>query len=253
MPLRGETVGTAFVKILADGDGLDRSIRDEFRDADGSFQQLGRRHSEAYQEGFDDQIDSLTPRMIRGLEAGIRRNSGRFDAIGSQIADDIFDPLDRQFRHRFGDTVGKQMSKDLREAFSDYHPDARGLIEACVAGPLLKTALFERRPLARWSDGRATLLGDSAHAMIPFMAQGAAMALEDAVLLARCLERSGTGEGAERGLRRYELLRTEWTRNLQEASRANVATKTNALIEGVYAYDAWQIQLEDAVGEGPAA
>lgn len=117
MPIRGETIGTAYVKILADGGGLDRSIREEFRDSDGAFQQLGRRHSEAYQEGFDEQNESLTPKMIRGLEAGIRRNSGRFDAIGKQIGDDLFDPLDVQFRHRFGDLVGKQMSKDLREAF----------------------------------------------------------------------------------------------------------------------------------------
>lgn len=117
MALRGETIGTAYVRVLADGEGFPDSVREQFRDADGAFRQLGRTHSEAYQQGFEDQNEDLTPRMIRGLEAAVRRNSGRFDAIGDQIGGDLFDPIDRQFRHRFGDLVGKQMSKDLREAF----------------------------------------------------------------------------------------------------------------------------------------
>lgn len=53
----------------------------------------------------------------------------------------------------------------------------------------LKWALYERRPIRQWSKGRVALLGDAAHAMLPFLAQGAAMAIEDAAVAARCLAR----------------------------------------------------------------
>src|SRR5437762_10414038 len=53
---------------------------------------------------------------------------------------------------------------------------------------LFKWALLERDPLPRWSEGRVVLLGDACHPMTPYMAQGAAAALEDAAVLARCLE-----------------------------------------------------------------
>src|ERR1700758_2235572 len=56
----------------------------------------------------------------------------------------------------------------------------------------LKWALYDRRPLARWSHGPVTLLGDAAHPMLPFLAQGAAMAIEDAAELANCLGRPPT-------------------------------------------------------------
>src|SRR5262249_56811642 len=53
-----------------------------------------------------------------------------------------------------------------------------------------KWALYDRDPLERWSKGRATLLGDSAHAMLPYLGQGAAMAIEDACVLAGSIARS---------------------------------------------------------------
>jgi salicylate hydroxylase len=79
----------------------------------------------------------------------------------------------------------------LRAAYSDFHPDARALLEAVTE--VTRSALHVREPMPRWSQGRAAVLGDAAHPMVPFMAQGACMAIEDAVLLARALdERSDT-------------------------------------------------------------
>lgn len=117
MALRGETIGRAYVKILADGTDFGDSVREQLRGDDDAFAQLGRRHSEAYDEGFSEQIDELSNKIIEGLEAGARRNRGRFDAIGQQVAGDLFDPIDKQFRIAFGDEVAAQMSKDMREAF----------------------------------------------------------------------------------------------------------------------------------------
>jgi 2-polyprenyl-6-methoxyphenol hydroxylase-like FAD-dependent oxidoreductase len=67
--------------------------------------------------------------------------------------------------------------KDLRTAFADWDPNLRAIIE--TIDETFIWALFDRTPLPRWSVGRVTLLGDAAHPMLPFMAQGAAQALED--------------------------------------------------------------------------
>ncbi|MBB5957264.1 salicylate hydroxylase [Saccharothrix tamanrassetensis] len=89
-----------------------------------------------------------------------------------------------------------------------------GLIRA--AGTPGRWALLDREPLTRWSHGGATLLGDAAHPMFPFFAQGAAQAIEDAAVLARCLaEGIDDPTGA---LRRYEELRVPRTTRLQTIS-----------------------------------
>jgi salicylate hydroxylase len=87
-------------------------------------------------------------------------------------------------------------------------------IRAC--GTMLRTAVFVRRPLAHWTYGRVTLLGDAAHAMEPFQAQGAAQAVEDAYVLAECL---ASGHPAD-ALRRYESLRKQRAGDLQSSSHA---------------------------------
>lgn len=81
----------------------------------------------------------------------------------------------------------------------------------------LKWPLYDRPPLARWGNGRVTLLGDAAHPMLPFLAQGAAMAIEDAAVLAAAL--GVTPDDPAAGLRRYEAARVPRTRRLQRAAR----------------------------------
>jgi salicylate hydroxylase len=78
--------------------------------------------------------------------------------------------------------------------------------------------LYDRPPLARWSKGRISLLGDAAHPMLPFLAQGAAMAIEDAAALGGAFPRSPTAEVA---LRAYESERRARTARVQAASRRN--------------------------------
>jgi len=69
--------------------------------------------------------------------------------------------------------------------FADWHQDIQTMIHA-HRHPV-QMALLGREPLPRFSIGRATLLGDAAHPTLPFLAQGANMALEDGMILARCL------------------------------------------------------------------
>jgi salicylate hydroxylase len=107
---------------------------------------------------------------------------------------------------------------DLLAAFAGWHPQVRAIIDA--VDETFIWALFDRAPLPRWSVGRVTLLGDACHAMLPFMAQGAAQAIEDGATLAACLGRLGRGTVPD-ALRRYETLRLPRATRLQELSRVN--------------------------------
>jgi len=101
--------------------------------------------------------------------------------------------------------------------FEGWHEDLQILMRA--AESCFRWGLFDRDPLPRWSDGAVTLLGDACHPMLPFMAQGAVMAIEDAYTLARCL---AVAVETEPALQRYEELRRERTATVQQMSRDNI-------------------------------
>jgi len=82
----------------------------------------------------------------------------------------------------------------------------------------LKWALYDRPPASRWGRGAVTLLGDAAHPMVPFLAQGAAMAIEDAAVLADVLVQ---GSGVAAAMRQYEARRRPRTARVQHAALAN--------------------------------
>jgi len=105
---------------------------------------------------------------------------------------------------------------ELLAEFAGWDERLVALISA--AGTPGRWALLDRAPLTGWSTGTVTLLGDAAHPMFPFFAQGAAQALEDAAVLARCLAAAPDDPAA--ALRRYESLRIPRTTRLQEVSHA---------------------------------
>jgi salicylate hydroxylase len=107
---------------------------------------------------------------------------------------------------------------DALKEFEGWHPQVRAIIESVDATN--RWALYDRAPLPRWTVGRVTLVGDSAHAMLPYMAQGAVQSIEDAAVLARCLERSDASN-AGAALSRYEQTRKPRTSRCQEGSRRN--------------------------------
>jgi salicylate hydroxylase len=107
---------------------------------------------------------------------------------------------------------------DARAAFAGWHPQVRAIL-----GSVEETfiwGLFDRAPLPHWTVGRATLLGDACHPMLPFMAQGAAQAIEDGATLAACLSRLGKDRIPE-ALRRYEAHRLPRASRLQAMSADN--------------------------------
>jgi len=132
---------------------------------------------------------------------------------------------------------------DLLEALEGFVEPARHV--AGAASTLMRSALYDRDPLPVWGEGRVTLLGDACHPMLPFMAQGAGMALEDAAFLARCLD-GITTDGVKDALTRYAKARIPRTSAVQGGSRANgFLRKTNSGLstEAVYRYDPWQADL----------
>jgi len=105
--------------------------------------------------------------------------------------------------------------QELRAAFAGIWPGAAALLSAIDETFLW--GLFDHPPLAAWTRGRVALLGDAAHPMLPFLAQGAAMALEDAWVLASTL---AAGDGAE-GLAAYEDRRRARATRVQRAAARN--------------------------------
>jgi salicylate hydroxylase/6-hydroxynicotinate 3-monooxygenase len=132
--------------------------------------------------------------------------------------------------------------KELRKAFEGFHPQVRHVLEACPS--VHKWALVDRDPQSQWCRGNITLLGDACHPMTPYMAQGAAMAIEDAAVLSRCL----TGvdrDGVAAAFRRFEATRKPRTSRVQLSSRTNTWLKQRTDPDWVYGYDAWNEPLAE--------
>ena len=98
----------------------------------------------------------------------------------------------------------------------------------------------------RLGDGRVVLLGDACHPMTPYMAQGAATAIEDAAVLARCIE-AVEGNDLESAFKQYEANRKPRTSRIQAISSANTWMQGGAQDTGwLYGYDAWNVPLDGA-------
>lgn len=112
--------------------------------------------------------------------------------------------------------VEKGAWEDLKEDFSGWHPMIDTVINALENGACYRWALYDHSPLSRWSTKRITLLGDAAHSTLPFMASGAAMAVEDARIVQRALDKHSDIEDA---LLCYQRNRIKRTTRIQNTSR----------------------------------
>ena len=109
--------------------------------------------------------------------------------------------------------------EDLYSRFEGWSFDFLSLLGR-VEEPVFRWALYDREPLEQWGIGTTTLLGDACHPMLPFMAQGSCQAIEDAVVLARCLSDVSTSDAVS-ALRRYEDARQGRTAQVQTSSLMN--------------------------------
>jgi 6-hydroxynicotinate 3-monooxygenase len=130
----------------------------------------------------------------------------------------------------------------LRAAFAGFHPQVQHVLDSCPA--VHKRPLVDHDPLPRWSEGNVTILGDACHPMTPYMAQGAAMAFEDAAVLSRCLD-GVDRPGVADAFRRFESTRKPRTSRVQLSSRTNTWLRDQTDPDWVYGYDPWTNPLAD--------
>ena len=127
----------------------------------------------------------------------------------------------------------------LRAAFSGFHEQVRRVVGACPK--VHKWAIVDRDPLPRWGEGPMVLLGDAGHPMTQYMAQGAASAMEDAVVLARCIEAQPGDMPA--AFARYQVMRQQRTAQIQGTSQKNTWMREATDPGWVYGYDPWSEPL----------
>lgn len=152
---------------------------------------------------------------------------------------------------------------ELKEDFSGWNDTIQTLLDNADKEALFKWGLFDRAPMEKWGRGRVSLLGDACHPTLPFMAQGAAMAIEDAAVLAGCLQGA---DDAATGLARYEDLRRPRTAGIQNGSRRNATVfhlsgvkawfrniaagaARKGTMDGLYRYNALEVAAREAEGE----
>lgn len=112
----------------------------------------------------------------------------------------------------------KSTQEELLAGFQGWHPNLIELFKRADPDAIYKWGLFDRDPMPTWSKGNATLLGDAAHPMLPFLSQGAAMAIEDGYVLARSLACHGPRQLKE-ALQAYEMERLPRTSRVQLEAR----------------------------------
>ena len=108
--------------------------------------------------------------------------------------------------------------EDLKRAFKGWNKTIETLLDYADPNTLFKWALHDRLPMKQWSKGRIVVLGDAAHPMLPFLAQGAAMAIEDGAVLANCIDNF---EEVGEALKHFEKIRKPRTSYVQSAARRN--------------------------------
>lgn len=108
--------------------------------------------------------------------------------------------------------------EELKKAYKGWNRTIETLLQHADPNTLYKWALHDRLPMKQWSKGRIIVLGDAAHPMLPFLAQGAAMAIEDGAVLANCIDNF---DKVEEALKYFEKIRKPRTSYVQSAARRN--------------------------------
>ena len=185
-----------------------------------------------------DGVDSTVRRLLLadgppryagyiGWRAVTRFDSGRVIAAESWGPGSVFGllPLAGGRLYWFGtcpapagerDEGPEQRKRDVLERFAGWHEPIAEVVESTPPADVLRHDIVDRPPRRGWSQGRVSLLGDAAHPMTPHLGQGACQAIEDAVVLGRCL---GGARAVAPALRDYEARRFERTARIVARSR----------------------------------
>ncbi|MFO0336073.1 MAG: FAD-dependent monooxygenase [Pseudomonadota bacterium] len=150
------------------------------------------------------------------LYVGPHRMFARYLVRGGELVN--FVAAVREPRWRLESWSARGDPAEVLAAFAGFHAPVRAILGAVPPDSLHKWALYSREPLLQWVAGRVGLLGDAAHPMLPFMGQGAVMAIEDAMVLARAFAAEPDDPAA--ALARYQRARLERATLVQRQSAA---------------------------------
>lgn len=209
---RLETGDTVEGDLLVGADGIHSNIRDQMLGPD----MPDFTGNVAWRAVVPmEQLGELAPPPTACVWVGAKRHAVTYRLRGGKLANFVGIVEDDTWT---SESWTEQGTKDDALAdFAGWHPIITNLIETADAH--YRWALFDRKPLSQWADGRAVLLGDACHPTLPFQAQGAVMAIEDGFLLAKlCTEAPHDLPAA---LTTYFETRQPRTSRVQTVSRSN--------------------------------
>ncbi|MGJ8669335.1 MAG: FAD-dependent monooxygenase [Oceanococcus sp.] len=164
-----------------------------------------------------DQLADCPPPPTACVWVGPGRHAVTYRVRGGTLANFVGVVEHSQWTHESWTQAGSR--EEVLADFADFHPCVRNLI--AKASTHFRWALYDREPLPRWSEGRVALLGDACHPMLPFLAQGAAMAIEDAWVLSEQLQQQPNITTANQAYFQQRLARTQ---QVQAGARRNSRT-----------------------------
>ena len=219
--------GHTFVSLEQDSDGVTVNFANGATDraslvvgADGNGSAVRSHVFPGEEPTFNGQVafravlpSEAAPAVVRERELAMQRAPGRYllyySLRGGELTNLIGCGRTDEWEEE-GWSIPATTEQFL-DAYADFAPHLPELIGAVPEGQLFKWGLYDREPLESWTSGRVAMLGDAAHPMTPFLGQGAAMAVEDAVVLVRSIAESS---GVTQALERYENARRERGNNV---------------------------------------
>ena len=167
-----------------------------------------------------DQLGALAPEPNATIWMGHKRHAVTYRLRGGSLTNfvgvvETSGEMDESWTH-------KGAMADLKADFQNWHPTISTLIENVEPDNLYKWALYDRSPLPRWCQDRVVIIGDAAHPMLPFMAQGAAQAIEDSYVLADVL--AAMADNPARLKDTFEFDRIDRVNEVQSVASGNMKT-----------------------------
>ena len=114
MPLGGESIGRAYVRILADGEGFSDDVERQLRESDPAFRAGGKKSSKEFWDGYDEENKKRHKKSLATLRKDLEKGVGRFTAVGDMIGENMSDGLMASLKKRFGKKVGALIFDDLK-------------------------------------------------------------------------------------------------------------------------------------------
>jgi salicylate hydroxylase len=161
-----------------------------------------------------ERLGFLSESPVVGFWLGPHRHFVHYPVSSGRLMNFVAVIPDEDWRVESWTAPGKV--EDALDEFAGWHDHVRRIIGA--ADETKRWALYDRKPLASWTSGRVTLLGDAAHPMLPFLSQGAVQAIEDAAVLTALLS-DASPETVMLVLQRYEAIRKPRTSKVQKGAR----------------------------------